>query len=37
MYVANTNPLNNFSFAKHPKEKEKQGFPNQTNKRLIIA
>jgi hypothetical protein len=34
MYVANTNPLNKFSFAKHPKEKEKQGFPNQ---RLIIA
>ncbi len=27
MYVANTNPLSKFSFAKHPKEKEKQGFP----------
>jgi hypothetical protein len=37
MYVANTNPLSKFSFAKHPKEKEKQGFPNQTNKWLIIA
>jgi len=30
--------LTKFSFAKHPKEKkEKQGFPNQTNKGLIIA
>jgi hypothetical protein len=29
--------LTKFSFAKHPKEKEKQGFPNQTNKWLIIA
>jgi uncharacterized metal-binding protein len=29
--------LTKFSFAKHPKEKEKQGFLNQTKKWLIIA